>query len=171
MAGERNGPDCGWCCWVLLAKSGWHCAACAPETTSTTKRKSYRLTDVLPVKTNLFINKIYKLLFFIYHWRETLSILTYIKLQYHIVSGRCYIYIYLLLLVLQELLLLVVLDLLDLLQLLQLTLLLQSQLLLLLLLLRQEVSLPIITISPHNVRACGWRRHPGGIVVDGLPSV
>lgn len=32
MVGEPDGPDCGWCCWGLLAKSGWRCAAGAPET-------------------------------------------------------------------------------------------------------------------------------------------
>lgn len=87
-------------------------------------------------------------------------------------SGRsCVLRLYLLLLVLQELLLLVVLDLLDLLQLLQLALLLESQLLLLLLLLRQEVSLRVVSVGPNDVGARRWRRHPGGIVVDGLPGV
>lgn len=26
VVGEWDGPDCGWCCWVSLAKSGRHCA-------------------------------------------------------------------------------------------------------------------------------------------------
>lgn len=85
-------------------------------------------------------------------------------------SGRaCVLRLYLLLLVLQELLLLVVLDLLDLLQLLELTLLLESQLLLLLL--RQEVSLSVIPVGPNHVGARRWRRHAGGVSVDGLPGV
>lgn len=40
MVGERDGPGCGWCCWALLAKSGWHCAACAPVTADKARRKS-----------------------------------------------------------------------------------------------------------------------------------
>lgn len=88
-------------------------------------------------------------------------------------SGRAWaLRLYLLLLVLQELLLLVVLDLLDLLQLLELTLLLEGQLLLLLLLLlRQKVSLSVVAVGPDHVGARRWRRHAGGVVVDGLPGV
>lgn len=63
---------------------------------------------------------------------------------------------------------LVVLDLLDLLQLLQLVLLLERELLLLL---RQEVSLAVVAFRPHHVGAGGRGRHPGGVVVDGLPGV
>lgn len=85
-------------------------------------------------------------------------------------SGRARVLrLYLLLLVLQELLLLVVLDLLDLLQLLELTLLLEGQLLLLLL--RQEVSLSVVAVGPNHVGARRWRRHAGGVAVDGLPGV
>lgn len=89
--------------------------------------------------------------------------------MFWLISGSsCVLRLYLLLLVLQELLLLVVLDLLDLLQLLQLALLLESQLLLLL---RQEVSLSVVSVGPDDVGARRRRRHPGGIVVDGLPGV
>lgn len=84
-------------------------------------------------------------------------------------SGRARVLrLYLLLLVLQELLLLVVLDLLDLLQLLELTLLLESQLLLLR---RQEVSLSVVPIRPNHVGARRWRRHAGGVAVDGFPGI
>lgn len=40
MVGEQDGPGCGWCCWASLAKSGWHCAACAPVTADKARRKS-----------------------------------------------------------------------------------------------------------------------------------
>lgn len=79
---------------------------------------------------------------------------------------------HLLLLILHEMLLLVVLELLKLLELLQLSLLLEAELLLLLLLLRQEVSLPVVALRPHDVGACGGRRHAaGGVVVGRLPCV
>lgn len=40
-----------------------------------------------------------------------------------------------------------------------------------LLLLRQEVSLSVVPVGPDDVGARRWRRHAGGIVVDGLPGI
>lgn len=51
MVGERDGPDCGWCCWALLAKSGWHCAAGAPATRDRVRKKRQSVSPVFQLKS------------------------------------------------------------------------------------------------------------------------